>query len=88
MASNLPTSLSPRARKVLDLMADGAEFVKRLESNSYTGRATFQHRVVASGQVVKGYGCSVFYELYHGGWLVPGMSTSVSTYYKLNKGAA
>lgn len=84
-ATNMPTTLSARARKALDLLANGARFVVRLERDGYTGREQFRHRIVSNGLSVKGYGVAVFYELHRGGWLtIAEKGTSVSSYYKLN----
>lgn len=88
--TNLP-NLSSRARKALDVLADGGRFVHRLERNSYTGRDQFQYRLVRgrSTGLVKGIGISAFYELNGPGLLAlcANEGTSVSTYYKLNTAA-
>lgn len=85
--TNLP-ALSNRAKKALDVLADGGRFAYRLERNSYTGREQFQYRLTARrcAGVVKGVGMSAFYELQNAGLLAlcPNEGTSVSTYYKLN----
>ncbi|XHB99367.1 hypothetical protein ABWH97_00005 [Nitratireductor sp. ac15] len=81
--------ISARARKALDVLADGGQFVHRLERNAYTGRDQFAYRLLKGGSVHKGFGLSVFYELRNKGFLtLAGGSTSVSTYYKLNTEAA
>ena len=82
--SNMP-KLSFRARKALDVLADGGQFVHRLERNSYTGRDQFQYRLLKGGTVQKGIGMAAFYELDKAGLIaMAGGGTSVSTYYKLN----
>ena len=40
--TNLP-NLSNRAKKALEVLADGGRFVHRLERNSYTGREQFAY---------------------------------------------
>lgn len=90
--SNLPT-LSPRAKKALDVLANGGRFVKRLERNSYTGREQFQTRLLAGRSwsgVVRGVGLAAFHELHDAGFLAycAAEGTSVSSYYKLSTGAA
>lgn len=83
------THISPRARKALDVLADGGRFVCRLERNSYTGREQFAYRLIKGASVCKGFGLSVFYELRDRGFLIIAEAgTSVSTYYKLNTEAA
>jgi hypothetical protein len=87
-ASNLPT-LSNRAKLALDVLADGGQFVHRLERDAYTGRDKFRHRLIAEGHAVKGIGGAAFHELKALGFLAPaGGNTSVSSYYKLNVEAA
>lgn len=77
-----PKKLSPRAARAVALMKSGAEFVNRLERNSYTGRDQFQKRLMHKGRTVKGYGASTFYELRS--MIAPtGYGTSVSTHYAL-----
>lgn len=83
------THISPRARKALDILADGGQFVQRLERDAYTGRDQFAYRLMMAGQVVKGFGLAVFYELNNARFLkTAGGSTSVSTYYSLDREAA
>lgn len=86
MTTNLP-KLSNRAKLALDVLADGGEFIHRLERNSYTGREQFHCRLkrAGSGGIVKGIGLHAFYELKEGGFLVAhsAANTSVSSYYKL-----
>lgn len=80
--------LSNRAKKALDVLADGGKFRHGLERNSYTGREQFQFRLQRQGgYVVKGVGMAAFYELEKAGLLVQHNHTSVATYYKLNAGA-
>lgn len=87
-ATNL-THISPRARKALDILADGGQFVQRLERDPYTGRDQFHYRLMKGASIVKGFGLAVFYELHGKCFLIPaGGNTSVSSYYKLNKEAA
>lgn len=86
-AANL-THISPRARKALDILADGGQFVQRLERDAYTGRDQFAYRLTMAGDVVKGFGLSVFYELKNACFLKMADSTSVSTYYSLDREAA
>lgn len=87
--SNLPP-LSPRARKALDVLADGGHIRYGLEFNTYTRRQQFQARVVtAEGERIKGVGLSAFRELDRAGFLTRcPSSNSVATYYKMNTGAA
>ncbi len=83
--SNMP-NLSNRAKKALDILADGGRFVERLERNGYTGREQFHTRLLAERHtVVSGVGSAAFYELKKAGFLsMTGEGTSVSTYWKLN----
>lgn len=83
--TNLP-NLSPRARKALDVLADGGQFRDMLETNSYTGRTQFRMRLTLNGQTVRGFGHSAFHELNDKGFLRPASATTVSSYYKLNTG--
>ncbi len=77
-----PAKLSARAARAVAMMKDGAQFVKRLERDGYTGREQWKTRLVKSGQPVKGYGVSTFTEISR--MLVPASrGTSVSSYYKL-----
>ena len=77
-----PGKLSPRAARAVAMMKDGAQFVKRLERDSYTGREQWKTRLVKSGQHVKGYGVSTFAEISR--MLTPASrGTSVSSYYML-----
>lgn len=82
--TNLP-NLSNRARRALDLLANGGRMVVRLERNSYTGREQFHTRFVIDGRVVSGLGVKTKFELQDAGFrFVNEHSTSVSTYYKLD----
>jgi hypothetical protein len=84
--TNMP-NLSNRAKKALDVLADGGRFVERLERDSYTGRDQFHTRLMAnrSTGIVKGVGVAAFYELKNAGFLCLAESgTSVSTYWKLH----
>lgn len=86
MSTNLP-KFSARARKAIDILADGGSFVHRLERNSYTRREQFAYRLLNDcGNVVRGVGVHAFYELKDAGMLRMRESgnTSVSTYYRLN----
>ena len=88
--TNMP-KLSARAKKALDVLADGGQFVERLERNTYTGREQFQTRLMAnrSTGVVRGVGLAAFHELKNLGLLcLAGGGTSVSTYWKINHGGA
>lgn len=82
MTNNLP-QLSPRAQKALDVLADGGEFVCRLERNSYTGREQFVYRLLQQGRVIRGIGHATFYEIKDRFLALAGGATSVSTYYRL-----
>lgn len=84
MTSNMP-KISSRARKALDLLANGGRMVVRLERNSYTGREQFETRFLGeNGGVVPGLGVKTKFELEAAGFfLSPVHWTSVSTYYKL-----
>jgi hypothetical protein len=86
--TNLP-KLSNRAQKALNILADGGNFVYRLERNGYTGREQWHYHLNdAQGFTVRGVGLSAFYELQDQGFLtVAGGGTSVSSYYKLRTGA-
>lgn len=86
--TNLPT-LSPRARKALDVLADGGRATYKLERNSYTGREQFVRRfVTAAGQRVAGVGSATFHELSKAGFqFVNVFSTSIGAEYKLDTGA-
>ena len=77
-----PKKLSPRAARAVALMKSGAQFVKRLERDGYTGREQWKTRLMQNGIAVKGYGAATFREL---GRLIEytGYGTSVSSYYKL-----
>lgn len=87
MTSNL--NISARANKALDILADGGEFVYRLERNSYTGREQFVAKLFdANRDRVRGFSYAVLDELKREGLLVTANSTSVSTYYRMNRGAA
>lgn len=77
-----PKKLSPRAARAVALMKSGAQFVKRLERDGYTGREQWKTRLMQNGSAVKGYGAATFNEL--GNMVAPfGRGTSVSSYYKL-----
>jgi hypothetical protein len=81
--TNLPT-LSTRAKKALDVLADGGKFVHRLERNGYTGREQFAYRLIDNaGCIVRGVGLSAFYEIKDQFLALCEHNTSVSTYYKL-----
>ena len=82
--SNLP-SLSNRAKRALDVLADGGRFVCRLERNSYTGREQFAYRLLKEGRVVRGIGLAAFYEIKDAFLTICDHNTSVSTYYQLRK---
>lgn len=82
--SNLP-QLSNRAKKALDVLADGGKFVCRLERNSYTRREQFQYRLLKEGHVVRGIGISAFYEIKDKFLTICDHNTSVSTYYQLRR---
>lgn len=82
--TNLP-KLSPRAQKALDVLADGGQFVCRLERNSYTRREQFAYRLLKEGSVVRGIGLAAFYEIKDRFLTLAEGGTSVSTYYKLRR---
>jgi uncharacterized protein YjhX (UPF0386 family) len=84
--TNLP-NLSNRAKKALDILADGGQFVCRLERNSYTRREQFAYRLLKDGHVVRGIGLSAFYEIKDKFLTICDHNTSVSTYYKLRSAA-
>lgn len=84
--TNLP-ELSTRAKRALDVLADGGEFVCRLERNSYTGREQFAYRLLKDGRVVRGIGLAAFYEIKDRFLTIADGGTSVSTYYKLRRAA-
>lgn len=76
--------LSPRAKKALSLLQDGAQFRYRLERDPYTKIAKFKTNLVKGGFVVRGFGFSTYDEL-RNLLEVQGGGTSVSTYYGLPK---
>lgn len=77
-ATNLPT-LSTRARKALDVLADGGRIRHGLERNAYTGREQFEYRLQIRGANVRGFGLATFYELQEAGLLTSaGAGTSVA----------
>jgi hypothetical protein len=80
--TNLP-KLSARAKKALDILADGGQFVHRLERNNYTGREQFAYRLLKGGHVVSGIGMAAFYEIKDAFLTMCDNNTSVSTYYRL-----
>ena len=82
--SNLP-QLSNRAKKALNVLADGGKFVCRLERNSYTRREQFAYRLLKGGNVVRGIGLAAFYEIKDQFLTICDHNTSVSTYYQLRK---
>jgi uncharacterized protein YjhX (UPF0386 family) len=84
--TNLP-KLSNRAQKALDILADGGQFVCRLERNTYNGREQFQYRLLKEGHVVRGIGLAAFYEIKDQFLTICDHNTSVSTYYKLRRAA-
>jgi uncharacterized protein YjhX (UPF0386 family) len=80
--TNLP-QISNRAKKALDVLADGGKFVCRLERNGYTGREQFAYRLLKEGRVVRGVGLAAFYEIKDQFLTMCDNNTSVSTYYQL-----
>lgn len=85
--TNLP-ALSGRAKRALDVLADGGRFVQQLERNGYTGREQWQYRLKTDRHgVVRGIGLRAFYELRDAGFLAQNfaMTTSVSSYYELRR---
>ena len=84
MNTNLP-KLSTRAQKALDILADGGEFVCRLERNSYNGRDQFHYRLLKECHVVRGIGLAAFYEIKDQFLTICEHNTSVSTFYQLRK---
>lgn len=85
MSDNNYPKLSIRARKALDVLADGGQIRHGLERNSYTGREKFEYRLKMGGSTVHGFGFATFRELQDAGMIMraDGGHTSVSTYYKL-----
>lgn len=84
LSTNLP-ELSNRAKKALDILADGGKFCCRLERNSYTGREQFAYRLLKDGHVVRGIGLAAFYEIKERFLSICDNNTSVSTYYQLRR---
>lgn len=83
MTSNQP-ALSPRARKALDVLADGGRIRHGLERNGYNGREQFTYRLQKGSHKVRGFGSATFHELQAAGFLTSdGSSTTVASYYKL-----
>lgn len=82
--TNLP-DLSSRAKKALEVLADGGQFVHRLERNRYTGREQFAYRLLKGGHVIRGIGMQAFYEIKDKFLTICDHNTSVSTYYQLRK---
>lgn len=82
--SNTP-KLSNRARKALDVLADGGRIRHGLQRNSFTGREQFAYTLsVRGGGRVSGFGGATFNELEKAGLLTrDGTPTSVASYYKL-----
>lgn len=76
---------SNRAKKALEVLADGGKFVCRLERNGYTGREQFAYRLLKDGRVIRGVGLAAFYEIKDQFLTICDNNTSVSTYYKLRE---
>lgn len=56
--------LSKKAQQVIELMKNGAFWRHQLETNSFTRREQFKHRLVQPGQGnIAGFGAITFYEL-------------------------
>jgi len=84
--TNLP-KMSSRAAQALDVLADGGQFVDRLERNSYTGREQWQVRLLAANkQVVRGIGAAAKNELDAAGMLFLADRFSTAAYYGLKNG--
>lgn len=84
--SNMP-KISNRASQALNILADGGQFVERLERNSYTGREQWQVRLLNSGrQVVRGIGRAAMRELDSAGMLFAADRFSTASYFGLKNG--
>ena len=87
-ASNMPP-VSARAQRALGILADGGQFVKRLERNGFTGREQWETRLLTSDkQVVRGIGAAAFRELDGAMLLFTADRFSTATYYGLKNGRA
>lgn len=76
--------LSKKALCALDHLKNGAQFRRRLETDSFTRSEKFRYRLLDSrGQVIRGFGIVTFYEVEH--FLQPtGGGTSISDYYRIH----
>ena len=84
--TNMP-KLSARAATALNVLADGGQFVERLERNTFTRREQWETRLLDAGRnVVSGIGRAAFRELQSLGMLFLSDSFSVSKYYGLKNG--
>jgi hypothetical protein len=78
--------LSTRAKKAYVILFGGGKFVQRLERDRYTGREQWKYHLETNeGIKISGFGVTTFYELDNLGLLSLDNSTSVSSYYRLNK---
>ena len=74
--------LDARSARAVELLKEGAEFVCRLERDSYTNREQFKYHLLMNGKKVRGFGIATFYDIKNMLVMTNG-GTSVSTYYKL-----
>jgi hypothetical protein len=82
---NLGVMLSKRAKRALDLLAQGAEFVCRIERDPTTDIKHLKYRVILDGQVIPDLGVGTFNELRNAGYLISSEESSVSSHYKLKQ---
>ena len=84
--TNMP-KMSSRASAALDVLADGGQFVDRLERNSFTGREQWTVRSLDSKrQVVRGVGRAAYRELDKAMMLFTQDRFSTAIYYRLKDG--
>lgn len=74
--------LDARSARAIEMMKEGAEYVCRLERDSYTNREQFKYHLLMNGKKVRGFGIATFYAIKNMLVMTEG-GTSVSTYYKL-----
>ena len=61
--------LSNRAKRAIDLLTQGAEFVCRIERDPSTDLNHFKCRIMFDGRIIQGFGLSTFNELRDAGYL-------------------
>jgi hypothetical protein len=74
-----------RAKRTIDLLTQGAEFVCRIERDPSTDLNQLKCRIMFDGRIIQGFGLGTFNELRDAGYLtIVNCETSVGSYYKLN----